>query len=94
MWPYTDTPADGGPRFWEFGVRLSGHDAMVEAVKPRCLHPTFTIYIYKVFEHLKMLWKSSLMWPYTDTPADGGPRFWEFGVRLSGHDAMMSWLRL
>jgi hypothetical protein len=70
------------------------HDVMVEAVKPRWLYPTFTLYIYKVFEHLKMLWKSSWMWPYTNTPADGGPRFWEYGVRLSGYDAMMSWLRL
>ncbi len=34
------------------------------------------------------------MRPYTDTPAEGGPRFWEIGVSLSGYDAMMSWLRL
>ncbi len=80
--PYNDTPVDSGPRFWETGV------------KPRWLHPTSTIYIYKVFEHLKMLWISSWMWPYNDTLADGGPRFWEIGVRLSGYDAMMSWLRL
>ncbi len=48
-------------------------------------------YIYKVFEHLKILWISSRMQPYDDTMADGGSRFWVIGVRLSGNDAMMSW---
>ena len=70
------------------------HDVMVEAGKPRWLHLTFTLYIYKVFEHLKMLWIGSWMRPYTDTPAEGGPRNWEIGVSLSEYNAMMSWLRL
>jgi hypothetical protein len=82
MWPYTDTPADGGPRFWEFGVRLSGYDAMMSWL--RLLSPANCIplsqYICKVFENLKMLWKSSWMWPYTDTPADGGPDFGNCGT--------------
>ncbi len=65
-----------------------------EAVKPRWLHPTFTLYINKVFKHLKMLWISPWTQPYNDTLADGGPRFWEIGVRLSGYDVVMSWLRL
>jgi hypothetical protein len=92
MQPYTaDTPAEGGPRFWEIGVWVN---IMVEAVQPRWLHPTFTLCMYKVFEHLKMLWINSWMQPYNDTPAEGGPRFWEIGVTLSGYDAMMSWLRL
>ncbi len=93
MWPYNDTPADGGPRFWETEVRLSGYDAMMSWL--RLISPADCIplshYIYEVFEHLKMLWISSWMWPYNDTPADGGPRFWEIGVRLSEYDAMMSW---
>jgi hypothetical protein len=67
---------------------------MVEAVKHRRLHPIFTSYIYKVFEHLKMLCINSWMRPYTDTPAEGWPRFWEIGVTLSGYDVMISWLRL
>ncbi len=96
MWPYNDTAVDGGPRFWEIEVRLSEYDAMMSWL--RLLSPTdcipLSLYMYKVFEHLKMLWISSWIWPYTDTPANGGPRFWEIGVRLSGYDAMMSWLRL
>jgi hypothetical protein len=34
------------------------------------------------------------MRPYNDTPADGGLRFKEIGVRLSGYDVMMLWFRL
>jgi hypothetical protein len=41
-----------------------------------------------------MLCIGSWMQPYTDTPAEGWPRFWEIGVTLSGYCAMMSWLRL
>jgi hypothetical protein len=29
---------------------------MVEAVEPFILHPTSMSYIYKVFEHLQLLW--------------------------------------
>ncbi len=96
MWPYNDTPADGGPRFWEIGVTLSGYDIMMSWFKlfsPADCIP-LSHYIYKLFEHLKMLWIGSCMRPYTDTPADGGPRFWEIGVRLSGYDVTMIWFRL
>ena len=81
-------------RNWGKSEWIWCHDVMVEAGKPRWLHPTFTLYIYKVFEHLKMLWIGSWMRPCTDTSAEGGPRFWEIGVSLSEYDAMMSWLRL
>ncbi len=95
--PYTaDTPAEGWPRFWKIGVTLSGYDAMMSWL--RLLSPADCIplshYIYKVFDHLKILWISTWIQPNNDTPAEGWPRFWEIGVTLSGYDAMMSWLRL
>ncbi len=93
---YTDTLADGGTRFWEIGVKAEQiwcHDVMVEAVKHRWLYPKFTLYIiHDVFEQLKMLWISSWMQPINDTPADGGPRIWEIGVKAEWiwcHDVMV-----
>jgi hypothetical protein len=39
------------------------HYAMVEAVEPFKLHPTSMSYIYKVFEHLQLLWMG--IWLHT-----------------------------
>jgi hypothetical protein len=58
------------------------------------MHPTFTLYIQKVFGHLMVLWIRSWVHPYTVTPVKVGPRYRKIGVRLSGNDAMMSLLRL
>ncbi len=55
------------------------NDVMVVAVKHPRVHLTFTFYIYKVFQHLKMLWLSSRVQPYTDTPVSVGPVFGKFG---------------
>ncbi len=41
------------------------HLAMVEAVEPFKLHPTFMSYIYAVFEHLQLLWMG--IWLHTHT---------------------------
>ena len=37
---------------------------MVEAVEPFKLHPTSMSHIYKVFEHLKLLWMG--IWQHTN----------------------------
>ena len=52
---------------------------MVEASKPRRLHPTFISYIYNVFEYLDMLWMDMWVHPYTDMPLKVGVDFWEIG---------------
>jgi hypothetical protein len=38
---------------------------MVEAVEPFILHPTSMSYIYKVLEHLQLLWMG--IWLHTHT---------------------------
>ena len=98
MRPYTDTPADGGPRFWQFGVRLSGYDAMMSWL--RLLIPADCIPLshYKYIMCLNTLrccgknhgcGLTLIRWLTV------GPDFGNLGgVRLSGYDAMMSWLRL
>ena len=43
---------------WHFG-------AMIKAENPCWLHPTSVSDVYKVFEHLYMLWMGTLGYPYT-----------------------------
>ncbi len=77
---------------WGNSEWIRCNDVMAEAVKPRWLHPTFTLYIYKVFKHLKMLCIGSWMQPYTDTPAEGWPRFlgnWGNSEWIWCHDVMV-----
>ena len=62
---------------------------MVEADNHLKLLPTSILDMYKVFEHIDMLWQ-----PYTVIPTLLGS---EFGVLLhlwSQNDVIMSWLRL
>ncbi len=47
-----------GNPIWHCGV-------MVEAVNHHWLHPTFILDVYKVIEHLHMLWMGIWMHPYT-----------------------------
>ncbi len=89
--PYTNTPETWGP---DFGKKLDlakwkwCRDVMVEAVDHRWLHPTFTLYIYDMFEHLQMLWISSWVQPHTNTLATGGP---DFGIVGSVWVKKMPW---
>ena len=51
---------------------------IVEAPMPRSrMHHTSISYIYKVFEHLGMLWMGVWVHPYADTSVQGGGRFLE-----------------
>ena len=80
--PYTDTPLKVGVDFWEIGGITECESCckvMVEASKPRKLHPTSISYIYNVFKHLDMLWMDMWVHPYTDTPLRVGVDFWEIG---------------
>ncbi len=87
-----------GPDYLGNWVRLSENDAMMSWLRLLMLSTLVCIslshYIYKVFEHLKMLWLSSRVQPYTDTPMTIYSDFGKNWVRLSENDAMMSWLRL
>jgi hypothetical protein len=40
---------------------------MVEAPNPLGVHPTSMPYVYKVFQHLDMLWIGIWVYPYTVT---------------------------
>ena len=43
---------------------------MVEAVEPFKLHPTSMSYIYKVLEHLQLLWMEKWLHTHTITATD------------------------
>jgi hypothetical protein len=58
------------------------------------LHPTSILDIYKVSEHLHMLWMGIWVHPYTVIPVMVGAKFWEIWVRWSPKHVVMSWLRL
>ena len=45
---------------------------MVEAPNPLGVHPTSMSYVYKVFQHLDMLWMGIRKYPYTVTPVQVG----------------------
>ncbi len=82
------------PKWWR-GV-------MVEAVNHHWLHPTSILDVYKVIEHLHMLWMGIWVHPYTVIPVQvvakfwkiGVAKFWKIGVRWSPNDGVVSWLRL
>jgi hypothetical protein len=57
---------------------------MVEALNRSTLHLTSISYIYKVFEHLDMLWMGVWVHPYADTSAQGGGEiFGKLGYNLA-----------
>ncbi len=72
---------------WRYGI-------MVEAVNHYWLHPTSILDVWKVIEHLHMLWMGIWVHPYTVIPGQVGAKFWRIGVRWSPNDVMVSWLRL
>ncbi len=55
--------------------------ARVEAANPCRLHLTFTSYVYKVFEHIHILWMGIWVHPYTVMPVQVGLSFWKNGLR-------------
>ncbi len=55
----------------------------VKAVNNPTLHHTSIIHVYKVFDHLHMLWKSIWRHPYTVIMVQGGGNFWKIEVRRS-----------
>jgi hypothetical protein len=57
------------------------------------LHPTSILDVYKVIEHLHMLWMGIWVHHYTDIPVQVGAKFWKIVVRLSQNDGMVLWLR-
>ena len=67
---------------------------MIEAANPYCLHPTSIYNVYKVFEHLHMVWMGIWVHPYTVILVEVGAKFLEIGVRQSSNDIVVSWLRL
>jgi len=67
---------------------------MVEAPNPLGVHPTSMSYVYKVFQHLDMLWMGIWVYHYTVTPVQVGVNFRKIGVGRSLSDVVMSWLRL
>jgi hypothetical protein len=48
---------------------------MVEAPNPLGVHPTSMSYVYKVFQHLDMLWMGTWEYPYTVMPVQGSGGF-------------------
>ena len=50
---------------------------MVEASKPRRLHPTSILYTCKVFHQFDMLWMDMWVQPDTDMPLKVGVDFFE-----------------
>ena len=67
---------------------------MVEAPKSLGVHHTSMSFVYKVFDHLDMLWMGIWVYPYTVTPVEVGGIFWKIGVWLSPSDVVRSCLRL
>ncbi len=73
---------------WHCGV-------IVEAVNYHWLHPISILNnVYKVIEHLHMLWVGIWMHPYTVIPVQVGAKIWEIRIRLSRNDVVVSWLRM
>jgi hypothetical protein len=48
---------------------------MVEAPNLLAVHPTSILYVYKVFQHLDMLWMVICVRPYTVLPVQVGGGF-------------------
>ncbi len=67
---------------------------MVESTNSFRLHPTSIPYVYKVFQHLDMLWMDIWVHPYSGIPVQVGVIFWEVGVWVRANGVVVSWLRL
>ncbi len=67
---------------------------MVEADSNLKLLPTSVLDIYKVFEHIDMLFTGIQHQPYTGIPTLFGSDFGVLGHLWSQNDVIMSWLRL
>ena len=65
-----------------------------KAVNPHELHPTSILDVYKVFQHLEMLWMGIWVHPYAVIHAQVGVNFRKTGVWPSLYDVVVSWLRL
>jgi hypothetical protein len=50
-------------------------NVMVEAPNLLAVHPTSILYVYKVFQHLDMLWMVICVHPYTVLPVQVGGGF-------------------
>jgi hypothetical protein len=72
---------------WHCGV-------MVEAVNHCWLHPTSILDLYKVFEHLHMLWMGISVHHYIVIPLQVEAKCWKIGVRRSTNHAEVSWVML
>ncbi len=66
---------------------------MVEATNSFRRHPTSISYVYKVFEHLDMLWMD-ILHPYTVIMVQVGVNFWKVGVWVRSNIVVVSRLRL
>ncbi len=87
-----------GVKFWKVGVWVRPNGVMVSWLRLQTAnsfrrHPTSISYVYKVFQHLDMLWMDSWVHPYTDTCA-GRVSFWKVGVWVRANGVVVSWLRL
>ncbi len=67
---------------------------MVEAAKGFRLHLTSILYLYKVFQHLDMLWMGIWVHPYTVIPLQVTVNFSKIEVQLSLNGIVVSWSRL
>jgi hypothetical protein len=56
-------------------VWCCGVIVVVEAANPHWLHFTSILYVYKVFEHLQMLWMGIWVYPYRRITCAGGGEF-------------------
>ena len=65
-----------------------------KAVNPHELHPTSILDVYKVFQHLEMLWMGIWVHPYAVIHAQVGVNFRKTGVWPSLYDVVVSWLML
>ncbi len=67
---------------------------MVEATNSFRRHLTSISYVYKVFEHLDMLWMDIWVHPYTVILVQVGVHFCKVGVWVRANGVVVSWLRL
>ena len=63
---------------------------MIKAPNLLGVHPTSMSYVYKVFQHLDMLWMGIWVHPYTVMPVQVGEDFRKIGLSPSPSDVVMS----
>jgi hypothetical protein len=83
--------------FWGSGSLVESkwcHYVKVEADGHLKLHPSSTLDIWKVIEHIDMLFIGIWQQPYTVIPTLLGSYFGVLGHLWSQNDVIMSWLRL